>query len=218
LIELLVVVAILAILAAMLLPALRRARQSAQKTQGMNNLRQVGLAVQVYRSDHNDSAPRNGSYCDGSYDLLIPGYLQSNMIYSVSQNQTPCPNLYYRALTLTIGAVGCNFNLMGGYDANPAPIYRHGFKDVRNPNTTFLLSHSFNAFAISSFVHIDWVFDGHYPDYSPPYWAEGSYFYFVDGHIEWLPYQGNWPNSFWNKPHPAPNGNWFGGGGIVWGP
>ena len=60
LIELLVVIAILAILVAMLLPTLMRSKASAQRIQCVSNLRQLGLAAQIYWDENAGSCFRYG--------------------------------------------------------------------------------------------------------------------------------------------------------------
>jgi prepilin-type N-terminal cleavage/methylation domain-containing protein/prepilin-type processing-associated H-X9-DG protein len=52
LIELLVVIAIIAVLIALLLPAVQAAREAARRAQCLNNLVQIGVALQSYESAH----------------------------------------------------------------------------------------------------------------------------------------------------------------------
>lgn len=57
LIELLVVIAIIALLAAMMMPAVSRAKESGRSAACISNLRQIGVALQLYVDSNNNRLP-----------------------------------------------------------------------------------------------------------------------------------------------------------------
>ncbi|SVB18813.1 uncharacterized protein METZ01_LOCUS171667, partial [marine metagenome] len=75
-VELLVVIAIVAILASLLLPVLSAAKRRAHGTVCSGNLRQLGLAGQMYWSDNDHRAfAYRGESVDGG-DLFWFGWLE----------------------------------------------------------------------------------------------------------------------------------------------
>ncbi len=84
LVELLVVIAIIGVLVALLLPAVQAAREAARRSQCLNNLRQIGLAMMNYESVHGE-LPKASTRLDGytltSWVTLVLPYIKETALY-----------------------------------------------------------------------------------------------------------------------------------------
>jgi len=85
LIELLVVIAIIAILAAILFPVFAQAKEAAKSTSCLSNIKNIGMAEQLYANDYEDQMP--GARTAGQQ--LTPGALTYPGVSNGGEGSSP---------------------------------------------------------------------------------------------------------------------------------
>ncbi|MBI4025520.1 MAG: type II secretion system protein [Verrucomicrobia bacterium] len=197
LIELLVVVAIISILAALLMPALRKAKEHADSTACVNNLRQLYLSFCLYVDDHDNIPPPAYSWNPPTFNwtwwsfLYNRGYVkQPNATQWVSLIEKNgimmCPsvrydrNYYWYVNPLVNNTPECSYGMNldlgseGGRDANWKRIARPSetllFSDITRYNDSFILyAGKANAISVRHFGGSNLIFaDGHGQWYTGP--------------------------------------------------
>jgi prepilin-type N-terminal cleavage/methylation domain-containing protein/prepilin-type processing-associated H-X9-DG protein len=89
LIELLVVIAIIAILIALLVPAVQKVRESAQRAQCLNNLKQIGLGLHNHHDTRHALPPGgmqtgvNGTACYTNWAIEILPFIEQKNLYDL---------------------------------------------------------------------------------------------------------------------------------------
>ncbi len=187
LIELLVVIAIIAILSAILFPVFSKAREKARQTTCASNLKQLGLAMDMYVQDYDEFFPPAAFGFDSSWsDLIKPYYKNVSLLLCPSDSSGwPGPG-QGDDRSYSINA-GDQYNSVNGVswapDGDPAHAGSASLGDVHSPTETVLLLEFF-AYYNNGTNSASAGYEGYDMSCRNPH-GDGSNFLFCDGHVSW---------------------------------
>jgi prepilin-type N-terminal cleavage/methylation domain-containing protein len=166
LIELLVVIAIIAILAAILFPVFAQAKTAAKATKSLSNLKQLGLAWNLYLPDYDDTIMRASTQGDGKVFYWWGGFDGTNLrpeealLYPYIHNKQiqadPLFTLKNRSVLGDTG-YGYNYSYLSPSDY-PAPTYA----EVPVPVSATQIEETSNTIAFATSARIN-TFSGPTP-------------------------------------------------------
>jgi prepilin-type N-terminal cleavage/methylation domain-containing protein len=201
LIELLVVIAIIAILAAMLLPGLARAKESANRTKCMSNLKQLELALKLYVDDNRALLPPRSDIIRWPTELLDL-YRNTNLLACPSDLQRGIPPAslgatnpkYFADNSLRSYIMnGWNDVFPGAINSSPRPDFSMKESLILNPPETIIWGekrHEAQDFWMDLFDVGDNLTDkvqhGTHSNYLRPTRSGGANFACADGAVRFL--------------------------------
>jgi len=135
LIELLVVVAIIAILAGLLLPVLGRVREAGRSTACLSNLRQIGIALQLYVQENNNRLPVMRDRASSTNEVVAEQLPAMDMVLSNHLGTVQvlrCASDKQRLYELTGSSYSWN-SLLNGQDAERLQVFNLRFDPHQIP-------------------------------------------------------------------------------------
>ena len=192
LVELLVVIGIIAVLVALLFPVFSKAREQANRTKCLSNLRTIGQAAFVYANNNHDRLP-NGNDPNSWDDPVAANWVMKNFADEVSDARV--------------------FHCPSDKDEDEPQVIDNAYQN--DPRSARISYEFYSLFWASAYgpkmvklkgqAPIAWDLDGGPRDPKlkgngdENHGPTGGNVLFSDGHAEWKPV-GEWEEESWPKP------------------
>ncbi len=199
LIELLVVIAIIAILAAILFPVFAQAREKARQSACLSNMRQMGIAVNMYLQDYDERFPldsHTGTNAPWVWLNTLEPYTRTKLLYRCPSDPsvnwtTPLPGL--RNVRRT--SYGTNYWMLPKFDDCTG---YNSLASIRNPSRTIYIAEMRENTTGDHYHPAMWVWPNNCGFYQPQdelamtWHSGGTNYTFVDGHARWYRFEQTW--------------------------